>query len=151
MVLAHQVTVQNLIVDAAYAASDEEAVKRAGERLVKAMLFSGEAQLTSPVKGTTTFATDFAGQGPRDQRGRSLRDFDLQQRLFRYPLSYLVYSASFDALPGPVKQYVYRRLREVLDGSVSEPEFSHLSAGDRAAILAIVEETKPDFARALLR
>jgi hypothetical protein len=144
MVLAHQVTVQNVIVDAAHAASNED-VKRVGERLVKAMLFAGEARLTSPVVGTTTFTTEFAAQGPRDRKGRSLRDFDLQHRLFRYPLSYLIYSDSFNALPPPVKQYVYRRVREVLDGQAKDSEFSDLSTNDGAAILAILEDTKPDF------
>ena len=60
------------------------------------MLFSGEAVLTDPVAGTSGFAADFVKQGPRDRQGRSLRDLDLKKRLIRYPLSYVIYSPSFD-------------------------------------------------------
>jgi hypothetical protein len=44
------------------------------------------------VKGVSSFAEEFAAAGPRDGQGRSLRDFDLQRRLFKHPCSYLIYS-----------------------------------------------------------
>jgi hypothetical protein len=65
--------------------------------------------------------------------------------LFRYPLSYLIYSESFDAMPGPAKDYVYRRFREILSGADTTSAFAHLTAADRKAILQILEDTKPDF------
>jgi hypothetical protein len=145
MVLVHQKEVENLIVLAN--SKGPAAAKETGEPLVKAMLFAGAAPLTAPVKGTSTFAAEFASQGPRDGRGRSLRDFDLQTRLFRYPLSYLIYSKSFDALPAGVKTYVYRRLREILGGEDKSATFAYLSAADRSAILEILRATKPDFPR----
>jgi hypothetical protein len=145
MVLVHQKEVENLIVLAN--SKGPAAAKETGEPLVKAMLFAGAAPLTAPVKGTSTFAAEFASQGPRDGRGRSLRDFDLQTRLFRYPLSYLIYSKSFDALPAGVKTYVYRRLREILGGDDKSATFAYLSAADRSAILEILRATKPDFPR----
>jgi len=143
MVLVHQKEVQNLIVLAE--SKGNAAARETGEPLVKAMLFAGAAPLTAPIKGTSSFAAEFSSQGPRDSRGRSLRDFDLQTRLFRYPLSYLIYSKSFDALPAGVKTYVYRRLREVLNGEDKSSDFAHLTAGDRSAILEILRATKPDF------
>jgi len=143
MVLAHQMEVQNLIVLAQ--SKGNAAAKDTGEPLVKAMLFAGAAPLTAPVKGTSSFTSEFAAQGPRDKSGRSLRDFDLKTRLFRYPLSYLVYSKPFDALPAGVKTYVYRRFREVLSGQDKSAAFAYLSTADRAAILEILQETKPDF------
>ena len=72
------------------------------------MLFVDEAPLLEPVKGTSTFTKTFAQRGPRDTRGRSLREFDLQTRLFRYPLSYMIYSDLFDGLPTPIRDRVYR-------------------------------------------
>jgi hypothetical protein len=145
MVLTHQADIHNLI---ALADSMKDAApKDVGEPLVKAMLFSGAVPLTSPVEGTSTFAKEFASQGPRDSRGRSLRDFDLKTRLFRYPLSYLIYSKAFDQMPEGVKAYVYRRLREVLTGQDKSKDFAHLSSADRSAILEILSETKPDFSR----
>jgi hypothetical protein len=142
MVLAHQTDVQNLMV---LAAQPSASPKETGEQLLKAMLFSGAVPLTAPVQGTSNFATEFSARGPRDSSGRSLRDFDQKTRLFRYPLSYLIYSKAFDGLPQPVKTYVYGRLREVLTGADKSSAFAHLSAADRKAILEILTETKPDF------
>jgi hypothetical protein len=119
-------------------------IKSAGEPLLKYLLFGGEARLTEPVRGTSSFAREFVQRGPRDHQGRSLRDLDLEHRLFRYPCSYLVYTAAFDGLPGPVKEFVLRRLWEVLSGQDVSAEFAHLSAADRRAILEILCDTKPD-------
>jgi hypothetical protein len=119
-------------------------IKSVGEPLLKYLLFSGEAQLTEPVRGTSDFAAEFAVRGPRDSRGRSLRELDLQRRLFKYPCSYLIYSEAFDGLPGPVKEYVLRRLYVVLSGQDYTHEYDHLTAEDRQAILEILRETKRD-------
>ncbi len=118
-------------------------IKNAGEPLVKYLLFSGETKLTDPVAGTSSFAREFSQRGPHDPRGRSLRNLDLRQRLFVYPCSYLIYSAAFDGLPQPVKDYVLRRLWEVLSGQDTSKDFSHLSAADRRAVLEILLDTKP--------
>jgi hypothetical protein len=117
-------------------------LQAAGDAVVKHLLFTDEAPLTDRIEGTSSFAQDFAARGPRDSKGRSLRDFDLQTRLFRYPCSYLIYSRSFDALPGEVKDYVYRRLWDTLTGPQAEQEAPHLSAEDRQAIVEILRETK---------
>jgi len=119
-------------------------IKSAGEPLVKYLLFSGEAKLTDKLKGTSGFAEEFARRGPRDRRGRSLRDLDLQTRLLKYPCSYVVYSESFDALPDAAKDYVMRRVYDVLSGKDKSEDFAHLSAADRKAILEILCETKPN-------
>ncbi|HEY1380979.1 MAG TPA: hypothetical protein VGF55_29535 [Gemmataceae bacterium] len=118
-------------------------IRNAGEPLVKYLLFSGEAKLTDKVEGTSGFAREFAARGPFDHRGRSLREFDLEHRLFKYPCSYLIYSRSFDTLPGPVHDYVLRRLFDVLSGKDTSAAFAHLSAADRRAILGILRDTKP--------
>jgi len=103
------------------------------------------APLDGPVKGTSAFAEEFPKAGPRDAKGRSLRDLDLTDRLFKYPLSYLVYSEAFDALPAATKTYVYERLHAVLDGTDTAPEFAHLTPADRQALSEILSETKKGF------
>ncbi|MBV9507190.1 MAG: hypothetical protein JO323_19520, partial [Acidobacteriia bacterium] len=113
------------------------------EALVQYLLFTNEAPLTDVVKGDSGFAEEFAARGPRDPQGRSLRDFDLHTRIFKYPCSYLIYSSDFDALPEPAKTYVYDRLFEVLTGRDQGPEFARLTAKDRRAILEILVATKP--------
>ena len=93
-------------------------IKSAGDPLVKYLLFCEEAALTDRIRGTCSFAEDFMKRGPRDARGRSLRDLDLERRLFKYPCSYLIYSPSFDALPGQVKDHVLRRMWDHVDAHV---------------------------------
>lgn len=119
-------------------------IRSAGEPLVKYLLFCEEAALTEAVLGTSGFAGAFARRGPFDKKGRSLRDFDLRRRMFKYPCSYLIYSAAFDGLPTEVRDYVYRRLWEVLSGKDTGKDFAHLSAADRQAIREILLETKPN-------
>ena len=118
-------------------------IRSVGEAVVQYMLFRDEARLTDRIEGTSSFAADFAARGPRDSKGRSLRDFDLKTRLFRYPCSYLIYSRAFDSLPGEVKEHVYRRLWEILDGRGTGKDDPQLAAEDREAILEILRETKP--------
>ena len=123
--------------------STEGRIRSVGDDLLKALLFVDEAPLAGKVGGTSSFAADFAGRGPRDGRGRSLRDFDLEKRLFRHPCSYLIYSPSFDALPVPVRDHVLGRLWKVLTGADDGKEFARLSAADRKAIREILVATKP--------
>ena len=167
MVMEHQVYLHNLMTRANYqtrlALRDEAAMNRAlgrpleerldstlsrvksvGEPLVKYLLFVEEAPLTDRVEGTSSFAREFAAGGPRDRQGRSLRDFDLDKRLFRYPLSYLIYSEAFDSLPDLAREYVYRRLWQVLSGEDKTGKFGNLTEADRQAIVAIVRDTKRD-------
>jgi hypothetical protein len=119
-------------------------IKSAGEPVVQYLLFCEETQLTDAIKGASGFAEEFVKRGPRDRKGRSLRDFDLKRRIFVYPCSYLIYSAAFDALPAAVKDYVWRRLWDVLSGKDTSKAFAHLGAEDRRAIVDILRETKPN-------
>jgi len=118
-------------------------IHAAAEQLVRCLLFVDEFPLTSPISGTSQFVNDFQQLGPGDSRGRSLRQFDLQSRLLKYPCSYLVYSEAFDQLPPEVKQQVGQRLSEILCAGSTEQGFEHLSVESRIAIREILEETKP--------
>ena len=81
--------------------------------LVDYLTFVDEAALQEPVRGVSTFTRTFAARGPKDRHRRSLREFDLDTRLFRHRLSYMIYSDLFDALPQSLRNRVYARLREV--------------------------------------
>ena len=148
MVIEHQIHVQNLITRVSWqarSASTSKPMQEIAEPLVEAMLFAHEARLDAPIAGSSNFAASFVEKGPRDPKGRSLRELDLATRLFRYPCSYLIYSKAFDALPGEVKTYIYQRFREVLGGEDTSENFAHLSETDRAAIFDILAATKQDF------
>jgi hypothetical protein len=123
--------------------TDRTAVNSDIESLATYMLFAEEAPLKDPIQGVSTFTSTFPKLGPRDSKGRSLRDFDLNRRLFRYPLSYMIYSAAFDALPETARDRVYRRIYQVLTSPEPEPKFARLSIEDRRSILEILRDTKP--------
>jgi MarC family membrane protein len=154
LVLEHQVRVQNAITRASWdahmalaaGATDETRIAAIAEPLVEALFLVDEAELTDEISGTSGFAQAFMARGPRDAHGRSLRELDLKARLFKYPLSYAIYSRAFDALPGVVKERVFARIDEILSGADTSAAYARFSAGDRATILEILTATKPDFA-----
>lgn len=123
--------------------SFEQRLQKATEQVVKSLLFSEETKLTEPIVGTSTFAQDFAAKGPRDSQGRSLREFDLKTRMFRYPCSYLINTPVFDELPPELKSSIGQRIQAILNAETPEKGFEHITAEDRTALLAILAETNP--------
>jgi hypothetical protein len=109
------------------------------------MFFANEAPLEAPVRGVSGYTAEFEKSGVRDRKGRSLKDLDLNRRFLRHPLSYLIYTEAFDALPLAAREYFYERARTILSGADATQGFSHLSADDRTAIREILEDTKPEF------
>lgn len=120
--------------------------KRLLEPVVRSMLFVDAAPFTDAIRGNSGFAAWFETQGPRDAMGRSLRELDLKSRLFRYPLSYVVYSQAFDGLPRSAREYVYARLQEILSGSSNDDVSALVATQDRQALFEILKATKPEFA-----
>ncbi len=143
MTLEHQTGASNRITDLNREQPKGAALDEAVGKLVDYMLFVDEFPLTSPIAGVSTFTKTFPQRGPRDSKGRSLRDFDLKTRMFRYPLSYMIYTPLFDGLFPEAKERVYRRIYDVLTGADASEKYAKLSAADRQAILEIVRETKP--------
>ncbi len=164
MVLEHQILVHNLLTRTSFetrqALAKQESmnvklgnppdtrlesttrrIQSVCEDLVEALLFVGEEKLAEPIVGTSGFTHTFPESGPRDRSGRSLRNLDLKTRLARYPCSYLVHSHAFNELPNEAKEYVWRRLWEVLSGKDPSEKFAHLSVDDRRAIVEILRET----------
>lgn len=147
MVLEHQATAINQITRLGWearVAPTGAAVRDAAVELVDYLLFVDEAPLPVPVTGTSDFARRFSELGPRDSKGRSLRQLDLRTRLLRFPCSYLVYSPAFQQLPAAAKAAVYERLWNVLSGEVRDEPYARLNRDDRMAILDILRETLTD-------
>ena len=147
MVLAHQLDVHNRIAKAMietqsalyYQAETRKAlgdpadvryesvgrrIASAGDELLESLLCVGECPLTEPVSGTSGFREEFESRSKLDARGRSLRQFDLKTRLFRYPCSYLILSRSFEQLPNEVRRHVVNKLDSILKGTIDEPKFN---------------------------
>ncbi len=167
MVLEHQTEMHNFITLASYetrlalysnvvmnralqrpnshlSESTQRRISSVCEKLLKYMLFAEETRLTDKIKGTSDFVKEFPARGPSDSRGRSLRDFDLERRMFKYPCSYLIYSDAFRALPPQVKDKVYRRLWDILTGKDLDETYQHLARSDRRAIYEILRDTNSD-------
>jgi hypothetical protein len=152
MVHDHQVHMHNFITRLHYAATI--ALKQYGhlnylrsqiDSFVKYLVFAEEAPLAAPVEGTSSFQADFAARGPKDKQGRSLREFDLRTRLFKYPCSYLIYSHAFDVMPVPLKERIFDGLQAALSTD-NVDSFTHLDGGTRRALREILIDTKPDLA-----
>lgn len=168
MVLEHQVQMHNAITAANYETrqalhqvqtmnkilerdpdfisdSAKRRIESAAENVVEHLLMCDEFQLTDRVSGTSDFADEFAKRGRRDSKKRSLRDLDLEKRLFKYPCSYLIYSPSFDQLPNEVRKPIIAKLLAILEGRDDSDKFAHLTPECRQTILEILKETKPEF------
>jgi hypothetical protein len=109
------------------------------------LLFVGEAPPSVALTPRPGFAGKLAAAVPRDRRGRSFAELDLERRLLRYPCSYMIYSAAFDGLATDVRQAVYRRMIDTLTRGDLRGELSRPSADVRRAVLEILRDTKPDF------
>lgn len=154
MVFAHQMHMTNLLTRigwetrfALYPGSKSELaplLRDAAKELVDYLLFIDEAPLTGKIRGTSGYTEKFAAKGPRDSKGRSLRSFDLERRLMRYPCSYMIYAAPFDGLPAEAKEAIYKRMWEILSGTEKSAKYARLTLADRQAIVEILRETKKD-------
>ena len=172
MVLEHQIQMHNAIAAANYetrqalhqsfqmnellergegyvSESAQRRIDAVAENVVRHLLMSGEIRFSEPVAGTSGFAEEFAARGKRDSKGRSLRELELQDRVFKYRCSYLIQSPAFDTLPDHVRTRIYDRLVEILVDGETSKEFQHLTSQDREVVTEILTELKPEFAKRL--
>jgi hypothetical protein len=151
----HQAGFVNRALQAAYLAriyeSDHEnltpahqaEIDRLAQELCRYLLFADEAPLPpGGFVGDSQFKEDFLRSRKSASSGSSLRDLDLKRRLFKYPCSYMVYSAQFAALPPLVKNAVLVELKKQLS---EHSTMAHISLNDRNEISQILRETLPGF------
>jgi hypothetical protein len=167
LVLEHQTRVHNLITRANYetrqavaldkamnqaiqrpaeyrSESTQRRIASAANALAEALLMMDEPKLDDTVSGTSDFQEIFQSMGPLSRAGRSLRQLDLKVRLFRYPLSFLIYTPEFQQLPEEVMHLVKERLRaELSDGGIDGVRRGLVPRDLRSEIRQIVAETLP--------
>jgi hypothetical protein len=151
MVLEHQAHMTNLLTSVGWetragpgGGTGPGPIDATVRELVDYMLFVDEAPLPDRIRSTSGFADQFSARGPRDHRGRSLRQLDLVRRLMVYPCSYMIYAPAFDSLPAEAKNSIYRRMWKVLSGRDPDKKYKRLSPTDRTAIIEILRDTKAD-------
>ena len=161
MVLEHQTRAHNLLAWANYEAailldrqrgtnaalgrepghqsdSTRRRLQDLADRILRCFLFRDEPPLPSPVRGTSAFAAEFPSTGRSDSEGRSLRDLDLETRLFRWPVSYVFESDAFAALHPAVRDIVVLRLERVLTGRTGRLAYRHIGDEAREVALALL-------------
>jgi len=172
LVFEHQTTMQNALTRAglatrkmlAYQRSLQEAFKEtitdeptydsvksvfasSAQEVVDRLLFRDAAPLPQGVDGNEAFRRHFSALSKRSPTGVSLRDFQLQDRLFALRCSYLIYSESFSALPEQLKVLVFAKLAAALHGKEGAARYGYLEAEERRRIYDVLFETHPDAAK----
>lgn len=114
------------------------------EKVLKCLLYCDEAAMPEGgIDGGPAFQEAFRSNRKATKDGKSLKDFQLLSRLFKYRCSYLIYGRSWDALPDKFRELLYSRLYTILTAETPVKGYEHLSAGERRDILEILRETKP--------
>lgn len=149
LVFDHQMHMTNLLARMSWEARAAEGrgdsaslIGSVAREVADYMLFIDESPLPGRVEGSSGFTERFSAQGPRDSRGRSLRQFDLASRLLRFRCSYMIYDETFDALPPAARDAIYRRMWAILSGSEQGPRYGRFPADERRAVIEILRETK---------
>jgi len=112
------------------------------ENVVRTLLFADEFLMENDgPEGATGFLEAFKKNAQPNSEGRSLKDFRLYERLFKYRCSYAIYSSPFDHLPTSMKSRVIRRLHQVLTSPEVPEGFEYLSDTGRERTAQILSET----------
>lgn len=165
MVLEHQVRMHNLLNRATletrlalhreavmdeffgdtsdtYSDTTERILDRQAEEVVDYLLFRDEAPLPEDgITGDPAFTKAFRKMARDDRDGRSLRDFQLVDRLFKHRCSYMIYSQAFQDMPAEVKERVWKRLHDVLTAPEPPETLAYLSELERQRIHQILADT----------
>ncbi len=163
MVLEHQCRLHNQLVSAGMnyrrihwlqksldPAADPDAgsagkhADESARRIVDLLLFENEAELgENGIEGDPAFQDAFTRRFPKTKDGRSLADFQLNDRIFKHRCSYMIYSKTFESLPPRIKSAVIARLHQVLESDPAEGNHPAIKSSERRKIIAILSETLP--------
>ncbi len=128
--------------NAPLSATNRRILEHQTENVVAALLFHDEFSMEDEgVEGALEFQAAFESKSRKSSENRSLRDFRLYERLFKYRCSYVIYSEVFGHLPEVLKKSVLNRLAGILTSKAVDPEFSYLSESERERIFSILSET----------
>lgn len=170
MVLEHQTSTQNILTKANHAAlramhmqtslqkelgepvtkeptgTAERIIDHAVEDVLDAILFKDEATLPEGgIEGDMAFQEAFSASAPLSKEGRSLKDFQLLDQLFKYRCSYMVYSITFKHFTPVLKTRVMKALKDVLNAPEAPERYAYLTDSERRNIGKILADTLPGY------
>lgn len=118
-------------------------------KLTRYLLFADEAPMPlGGIEGDATFRTEFRRNRRLSADGISLKDFELNTRLFKHRCSYMIYSPLIQGAPAILKDALRRHLILALQETPAHSEFQYLPAAEKAAIRRILKATSTEFANA---
>jgi len=123
--------------------STRRRIKHACDKALAYMFFEDEAELPRLDFEASPFGKAFHERGPKDSKGRSLYQLRMNRRMFRYSLSYIVYTDTFNELPQEALDYIWPELERILDPAVSHENYPFLSRREKTAIKEILLDTHP--------
>lgn len=158
LLLEHQVGFVNRVVEAGYRArsalfasngkltpAQELELDEQAKIVTRYLLFADEVPLPAGgVEPDMAYKADFLQDRRQTIDGFSLKDLDLETRLFKHRCSYMIYTAIFQELPPALKNRIYRRLKAALSEKSADKEFEYLPRAERRTIRGILKATLPD-------
>lgn len=170
MVMEHQIAMHNRIIEGDYTVrsalyrsrqlnrelgvenpdelsdSCRRIISHQADNLLEALLYRDEAALPAGgIDSKGPFMAAFADSARPARDGRSLRDFQLLDRIFKYRCSYMIYSDAFANLPDELRLVVLTRLDGILTGSGESRLGDHLTQSERDRIREILVDTLDGF------
>jgi len=155
LVLEHQVGFVNRCLGATYRlrefflleeskdpAKRAERIAQEAIRIVEYALFSDEAPLPKPISyENSAFAKDF------QNKGDSLRQFNLKDRLMERRCSYMIGSLSFQGLPEELKDAVFSKIKTAMTVPRSKltAKFSYFGETERKEINEVLKARFPQY------
>ena len=130
--------------------TNQRIINNLADKVLKEMLFAEELKLPDEgiEGGSTKFQKAFLANKKEDSEGRSLKDFRLYERLFKYRCSYLIYSRAFTYLPQEFKDVFFKKLHGILTEPDANPDYAYLGNAERRKIYHILNDTMkglPDY------
>lgn len=158
LILEHQAGFMHIALEASYRArtyrhigkgklkpENVEVLHGLAEELVRYLLFADEAKFPAGgIRVDPRYREDFLADRKEASNGISLKDLDLETRLFKHRCSYLIYGDVFQATPDLFRQHVYQVLGEAISIENPDPDFSYLAVDEKKAIRGILRETVSD-------
>jgi hypothetical protein len=157
----HQVGFVNRVVEAGYRTrtalfisngkltpAQEAELEDQAKIVTRYLLFADEVPLPpGGVEPDPAYRSDFLRDRRATIQGLSLKDLDLNTRLFKHRCSYMIYSELFQKLPAVLKDRIQQRLKAALNETPANEEFNYLPAAERHAIRGILKATLPGLSR----
>ena len=102
-------------------------LSNAANEILEYMLFESELSIKGvEIVGVSAFRNSFSAIAPKSSSGSSLSELSFENRISKFPCSWLIYSDSFKGLPPELKEIVLDRLIDILVGEEVPDKYIHL-------------------------